>query len=165
MAKSQVFGWLDKHANAVQGIASIVTALIALSALIGVKLQIDAAAKTQQEQSARDIYREFLNLSISKPEFSEPDYCAIKGTAQEAAYKNYVDYLLYTAEQMLSVSPDWQGALAEHLEAHEQYICGVADWSSYPENVDALITKVKSKVCAKVTVSCQPSLDQSPIRP
>ncbi len=156
MARQSLIGWFDKHGNAVQGIAAITTALIALSALIGVKVQIDAAAKTQQEQSARDIYREFLNLSISKPEFSEPDYCAIKGGSQEAAYKSYVDYLLYTSEQMLSVSPDWEGALSEHLAAHEQYICGVSDWSGYPENVAALVVRVKNKVCAKAVTECGP---------
>lgn len=154
MANSSLIGWFDKHGTAVQGIAAAATALIALSALIGVKVQIDAAARTQQEQSARDIYREFLNLSIGKPEFSEPDYCAIKGSPQEASYKNYVDYLLYTSEQMLSVSPEWEGALSEHLESHDQYLCGVSDWSGYPENVGALVTKVKSKVCSKAATSC-----------
>jgi hypothetical protein len=154
MAKGSLIGWFDKHGNAVQGIAAIATALIALSALIGIKVQIDAAAKTQQEQSARDIYREFLNLSISKPEFSEPDYCAIKGGPQEAAYKNYVDYLLYTSEQMLSVSPEWEATLSEHLEAHEQYLCGVTDWSGYPENVAAMVKGVKGKVCAKALAEC-----------
>jgi hypothetical protein len=156
MAKSSLVDWFDRHGNVVQGIAAMATALIALSALIGVKVQIDAAARTQQEQSARDIYREFLSLSISKPEFSEPDYCAIKGSPQEAAYKNYVDYVLYTSEQMLSVSPEWDGALSEHLAAHEQYLCGVPDWSSYPENVRKLITRVKSKACAKTVTSCGP---------
>jgi hypothetical protein len=154
MAKSSLIGWFDKHGTAVQCIAAITTALIAFSALIGVKVQIDAAARAQQEQSARDIYREYLNLSSSKPEFSEPDYCAIKGGPQEAAYKNYVDYLLYTSEQMLSVSPEWEGTLSDHLEAHEQYLCGVSDWSSYPENVEALVTKVKRKMCTAAVTSC-----------
>ena len=154
MAKFSLLGWFDRHSNAVQGIAAVATAVIALSALIGVKVQIDAAARTQQEQSARDIYREFLNLSISKPEFSAPDYCAIRGGPKEMAYKNYLDYLLYTSEQMLAVSPDWENALAEHLEAHEQYLCGVSDWSGYPDSVEAMVTKVKRKVCAKAVTSC-----------
>jgi hypothetical protein len=154
MARESLIGWFDRHGNAVQGISAMATALIALSALVGVKVQIDAAAKSQQEQSARDIYREFLSLSISKPEFSEPDYCVIKGGPQEAAYKNYVDYLLYTSEQMLSVSAEWEGALSEHLAAHEQYLCGVSDWSGYPENVEALVNRIKSKVCAKAVTDC-----------
>jgi hypothetical protein len=155
MARPSLTGWFDKHINAVQGIAALVTALIALSALIGVKAQIDAAARAQQEQSARDIYREFLSLSINKPEFSDPNYCVIKGSSQEAAYKNYVDYLLYTAEQMLSVAPQWESALIEHLGAHEHYLCSVSDWSGYPDSVIALITKVKGKACTKAVMSCE----------
>lgn len=155
MAQSSLISWFDKHGNAVQGIAAIITVLIAVSALVGVKVQIDASAKTQQVQSARDIYREFLTLSISKPEFAEPDYCAIKGTPQEAAYKYYVDYLLYTSEQMLAVSPDWEAALSEHLEAHAEYICGVPNWFNYPETVGGMMSKVRSKVCSKAATQCE----------
>jgi hypothetical protein len=155
MAKSSLISWFEMHGNAVQGLAAIATALIALSALIGVKVQIDAAARAQQEQSARDIYREFLSLSISKPEFAEPDYCAIKGTPQDAAYRNYVDYLLYTSEQMLTLSPEWEGALADHLEAHDQYLCGVSDWSDYPENVSLLVARVRAKICPKTVKTCE----------
>lgn len=155
MAKTTFIGWFDKHGNAVQGMATMATALVALAALIGVKLQIDAAARTQQEQSARDIYREFWNLSISKPEFADPDYCAIKAGPQEAAYKNYLEYLLYTSEQMLSVSPEWESALANHLEAHDQYLCGVSDWSGYPEPVEGLVARVRGKVCTAALPGCE----------
>ena len=154
MAKMSLITWFDKHGNAVQAAASITTALIALSALIGVKVQIDAAARMQQEQSARDIYREYLNLSINKPEFAKPDYCAIKDGPQNAAYQNYVDYLLYASEQILVVSPEWESALSDHLEAHDQYLCDVSDWSDYPETVRKLVVKVKARVCQKAAPAC-----------
>jgi hypothetical protein len=156
MARASLIGWFDKHGKAVQGIATIITALIAFAALIGVKVQIDASARTQQEQSARDIYREFLNLSISKPEFADPDYCAIKGGVQETAYKNYVEYLLYTSEQMLTVSPEWENALSEHLAGHAQYLCGVQNWSAYPDNVQDLVTRAKGRICTKDISYCAP---------
>jgi hypothetical protein len=155
MAKPSLLSWFDKHGAAIQGIGTIMTGLIALAALIGVKMQIDAAARTQQEQSARDIYREFLNLSISKPEFSEPDYCAIVKGPQASAYKNYVDYLLYTSEQMLSVSPEWSPALTEHLAAHEDYLCSVSDWSGYPDNVRAMVESFRAKACKTPHPPCE----------
>jgi hypothetical protein len=154
VAKTSLIGWLDKRGNAVQAMAAIAMALIALSALVGVKVQIDAAARVQQEQSARDIYREFLNLSISKPEFAAPDYCAIKDGPQAAAYHNYVEYLLYTSEQILAVAPEWERALSDHLEAHDAYLCGVQDWSDYPDSVRAMISRVKNQVCAKASTAC-----------
>ena len=154
MAKPSMAGWLERHGAAVQAVAAIATVLIALAALIGVKFQIDATARTQQEQSARDIYREFLNLSISKPEFADPDYCAIAGTPQQAAYENYVEYLLYTSEQMLAVSPEWEGALSGHLEAHGHYLCGVSDWTGYPQNVEVMVAKVRAKICPRLQKPC-----------
>jgi hypothetical protein len=154
MAKISLFDWFERHGKAVQGIAAMATILIALAALIGVKVQIDAAARTQQEQSARDIYREFLNLSISKPEFADPDYCAIKGGPQDTAYKNYVEYLLYTSEQMLSVSPEWESALSEHLAAHAQYLCGVQNWSAYPDNVHDFVGRLNAKMCKQAVSDC-----------
>ena len=79
MSNRSLFGWFKKHGQMAQVLASIVTALVALAALIGVKVQIDAAARSQQEQSAREIYREFLNLSIGNPQFAEPDLLCVQG--------------------------------------------------------------------------------------
>lgn len=150
----KILGWLAKHGSAIQAMGAIATVLIAIAALVGVKLQIDASARIQQEQSARDIYREFLNLSISKPEFSEPDYCAIRNSAQASGYHNYVDYLLYTSEQMLSVSPDWEPTLTEHLGAHTQYICSERNWSGYTDNVSAMVGRFRATACRVPTEPC-----------
>ena len=59
--------WLDSRAKAIQALGVIVTMFAALAAVIGVKLQIDANARQQREQSAREIYREYLALSIARP--------------------------------------------------------------------------------------------------
>ena len=149
-----MLGWFDKHSGAIQGIGTMVTTLIALSALIGIKIQINASARIQQEQSARDIYREFLNLSISKPEFADPDYCAIKAGSQASAYQNYVDYMLYTSEQMLAVSPDWEPALTEHLSTHADYLCSVKNWSAYPDTVRVMIDGFRAKSCKSAADPC-----------
>lgn len=156
MAQNKLIAWFDTHGNALQGIGSMVTVMLAAGALIGVKVQIDAAARIQQEQSARDIYREFLNLSISKPEFADPDYCAIKGGPQDAAYQNYVEYLLYTSEQMLDVLPEWEPALLGQLDVHNQFICGTSEWSGYSAPVQRLIKDVQAKSCTKAVAVCAP---------
>ena len=86
-------------------------------------MQIDASARQQREQSARDIYREYLNLSIfQNPNFSNPDYCAIEGTANEGAYEDYVEYLLYTSEQVLAAMPDWEPTLSARLTPHKELL-------------------------------------------
>lgn len=154
MTQSSFSTWFERHGATVQGVTAIITALVALSALIGVKVQIDAAARIQQQQSARDIYREFLSLSIAKPEFADPDYCAIKGTPQQAAYENYVDYLLYTSEQVLEVSPDWQPVMNNHLSAHSDYLCASPDWSDSTDAVEVMVEKMKTTICKRERVAC-----------
>lgn len=147
--------WLDKHVGAIQAMAGILTVLLALGTLVGVKLQIDASARIQREQSARDIYREYLNLSISRPEFSDPDYCALVGTPAEVAYEGYVEYMLYTAEQAIAADPEWETVFQSTMKAHQAYLCKASDWSGYSGEVQDMVTKFKTATCTEAKV-CEP---------
>lgn len=153
--------WLEKHVGAIQAVTAIVTVLLALSALVGVKLQIDASARLQREQSARDIYREFLSLSISKPEFAAPQYCAIIGSPAEAAYESYVEYMLYTAEQSISANPDWQPVFETTMIAHRDYLCTISEWSGYSGEVEEMGRAFKAKQCATPVV-CKGAAEGEP---
>ena len=147
--------WLESRAKALQALAAIVTICAAIAALVGVKVQIDANARQQREQSARDIYREYLNLSIAKPEFSNPNYCAITGTPSEGAYEDYVEYLLYTSEQVLSAMPDWEPTLSARLTPHKELLCGEADWSGEVPQVQSMIQRFKTKQCEGFASECK----------
>lgn len=142
---------LNRNAGAVQAISAILTVLLAFAALVGVKWQINAADQIQRAQSARDIYREYLNVAINKPEFSQADYCKITNTPQEAAYENFVEYLLYTAEQTISIDAEWTDTFSQSLKDHAQYICTISDTSGYADSVAALISQVKSENCKAVS--------------
>lgn len=146
--------WLERHAKAMQSAGVIVAVLAAVIALVGVKVQIDASARQQREQSARDIYREFLNLSISKPEFANPDYCAIRGSPNEAAYEIYVEYLLYTTEQILQALPDWQNTVEQRMLPHRELLCTQSDWTGDASEVQQLIGDFRQKHCRGFEPSC-----------
>jgi hypothetical protein len=146
--------WLERHAKAIQALTGIVTMLVAIFALVGVKWQIDASARLQQEQSARDIYREYLSLSISRPEFADPDYCAIRSGAQEAAYESYVEYLLYTGDQLLTASTAWEPTLLDHLTPHRELLCRDNDWSDDSPQIKGLISKFKAQKCLGFISAC-----------
>ena len=88
--------WFERNSKGLQAIAAIITAAAAIIALIGVKLQVDASYRVQREQSAKEIYRELLNLSIANPDFVAPNYCTLKQSPKFPAYESYVDYVLYT---------------------------------------------------------------------
>ena len=149
-----MMNWLEKHSKAVQALTGIVTMLVALAALIGVKMQIDATERIQRQQSARDIYREFLNLSISQPKFAAPDMCAIAGTPDEAGYDQYLTYLLYTGEQVLAAQPDWEPTMMAHLEPHRETLCGEPDWSDEAKPVQELVSRFRAAECKGFVSKC-----------
>jgi hypothetical protein len=146
-----MLGWFERNNKSISAISAVVTVVLALAALIGIKVQINGAAHIQREQSARDIYREYLNLSVQKPKFAAPDYCTIAKSNQLAAYQAYVDYLLYTGEQVLSVDPDWNETIDSALKPHAAYLCDTEEGEPYPDSdVEALVAKLRASECAKV---------------
>lgn len=146
--------WLEKHATALQALSAIGALIAVVGGIIGIKVQLNASAQMQREQSARDIYREFLNLSINQPKFASPDYCAIKGTADEVGYENYVQYMLYTGEQVLTALPGWEPTMAGHLNAHKELVCGENDWTGDTVEVRGLINRFRAKECKAYKTSC-----------
>lgn len=144
-----MWSWITERAAALQAVVAALTLAVALLALVGVKWQIDASERLQQEQSARDIYREFLSLSISRPELAEPeDICTLDEKAR-AAYEAFADYMLYTAEQAIRADESWKAVFAERLQSHQQYICGLTDLATYDDEVRTLIAEFKASSCAQ----------------
>lgn len=115
--------WLTRNAEPLGAFGALATAFAALTALVVIPYQVAQADRIQREQTAREIYREFLNLTVQKPELATADYCALKDPGQIAAYTAYAEYLLYTAEQMVDTSPGWQAPMARYLNAHTSYLC------------------------------------------
>lgn len=144
--------WLGKNHQSIQASAAILAAFLAIATIVGVKWQMDAAARLQKEQSARDIYREYLNISISRPEFAQPDYCALSESPQFAAYESYVAYLLYAGEQVLVLGDGWSGVMQGEMERHAAYLCST-DYqpTDYDPAVAAVVQRVRGEQCVKLT--------------
>jgi hypothetical protein len=95
----------------------------AVIALVVIPWQIRESDQISRRQTAREIYREFLSLTVQKPELATADWCALKDDKDRVAYEAYVDYLLYTAEQVLEAEPGWDRAMQEHLADHLPLLC------------------------------------------
>lgn len=143
-----MWSFLNRNSGGIQALAGFLTVLLALAALLGVKFQIDAADRIQRAQSARDIYREYLNVAINKPEFAKPDYCALAPTQQGVAYEHFVEYMLYTAEQTIAADADWQVTFGEALKPHAKYICSLDDVDGYSASVNEMLRTFKIEECA-----------------
>ena len=130
--------WLRRNAELLGAIGAIATAFAAISALIVIPIQITEADRIQRDQTAREIYREFLNLTIQKPELAQADYCAMTDQNQRTAYGAYVEYLLYTAEQMVDSSDHWKVPMTGYLDDHKAYLCSPDGIGAQPDLGDLL---------------------------
>lgn len=140
--------WLERNALTIQAFAAIVTVIAAIIAVIVVPWQIHAADRIQRGQTAREIYREFLNLTANKPEIAAADYCAIKEVKDKMAYEAYVEFLLYTAEQTIDTDDEWRGPMSGYISNHMEYICSESDWDAQSGPVFAIIEELRK--------SCKP---------
>jgi hypothetical protein len=143
--------WLTRNSSALQALAALLTSAVAIVALIGVKFQIDASYRVQREQSAKEIYRELLNLSIANPDLAEPNYCALKQSPRFASYESYVDYVLYTAEQVVDMDASWSSTIEAHLESHADYLCAKSTGGENSPAVESLLNSFKSRACKSAT--------------
>lgn len=140
--------WLIRNSEPLQAVGALATAFAALTALVVIPYQVNQADRIQRDQTAREIYREFLNLTVQKPELATADYCALTDPKSIAAYSAYADYLLYTADQMVETSPAWRGTMASYLKAHMSYLCS-PEIREANDDVDGLV--------ADLGLSCTPA--------
>lgn len=139
---------LRQNAPVIEALASLLMALVAALALIGVKLQIDAQDRTAREQSAREIYREFLAITVANPALAAPDACMGLTGPDNPAYDAYLEYLLYTAEQTIGLDADWEPTIAQWFDSHASVLCAIEDWSGYTPEVEALVKRTRIDICA-----------------
>src|SRR5712691_9342540 len=102
---------IGNKAQIVSATAAILSFLIACAALVFVWFQIANNREISREATARQIFRQHLELGIRNPSLSLPDIQAIeergsKGTAQ---YGHFVTHLLFTCEEILAAFPGDKG--------------------------------------------------------
>lgn len=150
MKKQPIWSFFRSNAEAVQAVCALVMVVLTFGALIGINSQIDAARKLAQVQSARDIYREFLALSINQPRFASPNYCEIIEAGDETAYENYVDYLFYTAEQGIEADENWIPIFSEAIGNHMNYICAAGEIPNIDPHTQTIVSTLKQNECKKI---------------
>jgi hypothetical protein len=140
--------WLKRNSLALSALGGIATAFAALTAVVVIPYQVSQSDRIQRDQTAREIYREFLNLTVQKPELGNADFCTLTDADQAAAYTAYVEYLLYTSEQMIDTSPEWRGPMASYLADHMAYLCSQGVWDAQSPEIRELV--------AELALTCKP---------
>lgn len=139
--------WLRNNAAPVEAVAALITALVAVLALVGIKYQLDAADALQRAQSAREAYRAHLALAVAHPEFAGPPACAHLDPDTGAAYAAFVDHLIWSAEQMLAVEDGWSDTFRTQLEPHRDYLCTGQAPGGETDATDLLLKHLRVAIC------------------
>ncbi len=144
--------WMSRNAPVIEAIAAMVTALVAVAALIGVKIQLDEADRLQRTQSAREAYRAHLALAAAMPDFARPENaCRLLASKRAGAYVAFVDHMLYSAEQMLAVSDGWEETFQTQLLDHRDYLCSPVGPEGETVETARLLTRFRQSACAATT--------------
>ncbi len=141
-------GWIKRFAEVIQTLSALFTVLIALAALIGVKVQIDASDRAQALQSARGAYLAQQALAVQTPRFAQPaDACVLLTSPEGNAYEAFVTHLLFTAEQTLAVQQGWEPTFLAEFAPHAAYICTFADQLNTTDELKGLLARFRSDQC------------------
>ena len=115
-------------------LATILTALVAVGALVVAIFQIQAANRTQREATAQETYREYLKLAIEQPALADGITLKDPKPEEEAKYGWFISYFLHSAEHIYSLFPhdvEWGKALASQVCIHRTYLSAAEFQSKY----------------------------------
>ncbi|MEM1303002.1 MAG: hypothetical protein AAGH17_10485, partial [Pseudomonadota bacterium] len=59
----------------------------------------------------------------------------------------FVEYMLYTAEQVIEADPIWTDTFEGVLDPHTTYFCASSGWDGYTDPVNRLIVRLRVSNC------------------
>jgi hypothetical protein len=117
----QVKGNASQKASAM---AAILSFCIAFVAVVFVWRQIENNRQITRETTARQIFRQHLELAINKPQLALPP--SNPDEQHRTQYEFFVTHLLFTCEEIVAAFPGdqgWKGGCASQMKDHKTYIC------------------------------------------
>jgi len=125
--------------------------LVAVAALIGVKIQLDENERIQRATTAREAYLGHLNLATNRPDFAEPqDVCTLLQSDKSASYLAFLDHLFYSAELMLEAEDGWEPIFIDRLEPHSQLMCSALAPAGDTNAMSKMIRDFQAAECSDV---------------
>jgi hypothetical protein len=107
-------------------VATIVTGVAAVVALVGAAVQIREARRSQREATAAALYGNYLATAIQYPQLSAGRTRSPTGfSADFEQYEWFVSLMLHAFEQILALEPGdpvWRTTIADQLQYHRAYL-------------------------------------------
>jgi hypothetical protein len=121
---SQPSTWWQKYGT----LAQMAQAAVALLGFVAILFQINEIRASNRADSARQVFLGYIDLAFKNPEFSAPDYVAIKtgGRDRRVQYESFVSYFLYACEEAITAftnKREWQTSCDYDLKPHLPFLC------------------------------------------
>jgi len=116
--------WWQRFGN----LAQISQVCVAMLALVGILFQVNEIRSNNRATAARQAFLGFTDLAFKNPQFSSPDYEAIKKSShnEQVQYESFVSYFLYSCEEAIAAFSDnseWQASCDYDLKPHLPFLC------------------------------------------
>ena len=141
--------WIWAGLKELAKIGPLVTAIVALMALIVARRQLSLNRRNQRETTATATFREFLKLAVQYPDYANGKHGS--GPGQKEGYQWFVGYFLWAAEEILSFSPNddvWRRNLQLLAKVHGPYFLSddftIEEYNAYTPAARMLIDHARS---------------------
>ena len=121
---SQTSFWWQKYGT----LAQMAQACVALLGFVAILFQINEIRSNNREAGARQAFLGYTDLAFKNPQFSLPDYEAIKKRPQseQVQYESFVSYFLYACEEAIGAfagKREWLASCDYDLKPHLPFLC------------------------------------------
>lgn len=120
---------MDQAKNVVDlvELATLVGSFSAALAIVGIPLtlyQTRANFRAQQLANAKEIYRDFLELSLQHPKLAYPIFEDVLKKNSLNEYRLFMWHLLFACEEILTCTNDqqWRLTVIAQLERHKEFL-------------------------------------------
>ncbi len=109
-------------------LAQMAQAGVALLGFVAILFQINEIRSNNREAGARQAFLGYTDLAFKNPQFSLPDYDAIKKRpkSEQVQYESFISYFLYSCEEAIAAFTDkreWQASCDYDLKYHLPFLC------------------------------------------
>jgi hypothetical protein len=109
-------------------LAQMAQAAVALLGFVAILFQINEIRSNNRSTFARQAFLGYTDLAFKNPQFSAPDFEAIKASGHDSKvqYESFVSYFLYACEEAMTAFADkreWQASCDYDLKPHLPFLC------------------------------------------
>lgn len=149
----------QENARPKSNAAQIVSAIVAVVALVGISVQVHLARVNAQRASARQVYLAYSQATLQYPQLARPNYAQLAAKSDPTdliRYQIYVANMLTAYDEIFQIIDDkeWVASFDYDIEDHLPYLCEQKDtkyYATFTRKTQKLIDEQKQAHCANLS--------------